>query len=131
MGGDSESAFKNTPIQITFIPLGPFHKNFLKIWASDLVGAVYNIFRELYRARAFPPASCRELSRLALSGEGIIVLYAFTIHSEIAIVTCSCCKLYSVFAALFLSPHIVDDHATIYITIYQHHLLKLSLNYPN
>ena len=26
--------------------------------------------------------------------------------------TCSCCKLYSVFAALFLSPHIVDDHAT-------------------
>ena len=23
----------------TFIPLGPFHKNFLKIWASDLVGA--------------------------------------------------------------------------------------------
>ena len=39
-GGDSESAFKNTPIQITFIPLGPFHKNFLKIWASDLVGAL-------------------------------------------------------------------------------------------
>ena len=35
MGGDSESAFKNTPILITSIPLGPFHKNFLKIWASD------------------------------------------------------------------------------------------------
>ena len=40
MGGDSESAFKNTPIQITFTPLGPFHENFLKIWASDLVGAL-------------------------------------------------------------------------------------------
>ena len=39
LGGDSESAFKNTPIQITFMPLGPFRKNFLKIWASDLVGA--------------------------------------------------------------------------------------------
>ena len=39
MGGDSESAFKNTPKQLTFIPIGPFHKNFLKIWASDLVGA--------------------------------------------------------------------------------------------
>ena len=39
-GGDSESAFKNTPIKITYIPLGPFHKNFLKIWASDLVGAI-------------------------------------------------------------------------------------------
>jgi len=35
-GGDSESAYKNTPILITFIPLGPFHKNFLKIWASLL-----------------------------------------------------------------------------------------------
>ena len=34
-----ESAFKNTPIHITFTPLQPFHKNFLKIWASDLVGA--------------------------------------------------------------------------------------------
>ena len=40
MGGDSESAFKNTPIQITIMPSGPFHKNFLKIWASDLVGAL-------------------------------------------------------------------------------------------
>ena len=35
MGGDSESAFKNTPIEIPFVPLGPFHENFLKIWASD------------------------------------------------------------------------------------------------
>ena len=35
-GGDSESEYKNTPILITFIPLGPFHKNFLKIWASLL-----------------------------------------------------------------------------------------------
>ena len=41
MGGDSESAFKNTPIQIIFISEGPFHKNFLKIWASDLVGAIF------------------------------------------------------------------------------------------
>ena len=39
---DSESSFKNTPIQISFIPLRPFHENFLKIWASDLVGANYN-----------------------------------------------------------------------------------------
>ena len=39
MGGDSESAFKNTPIQTTVILVGPFYKNFLKIWASDLVGA--------------------------------------------------------------------------------------------
>ena len=44
MGGDSESAFKNTPIQISSIPLGPFHKNFLKIWASDLVGALIVIY---------------------------------------------------------------------------------------
>ena len=44
MGGDSESAFKNTPTPITFIPLGPFHKNFLKVWASDLVGASINSF---------------------------------------------------------------------------------------
>ena len=34
MGGDSESAFKNTPVPSTIIPLGPFHKKFLKIWAS-------------------------------------------------------------------------------------------------
>ena len=39
-GVDSESASKNTPNHRTFIPSGPFHKNFLKIWASDLVGAI-------------------------------------------------------------------------------------------
>ena len=38
-GGDSESASKNKLNSSTFIPSGPFHKNFLKIWASDLVGA--------------------------------------------------------------------------------------------
>ena len=36
----------------------------------------YNtIIPSLFRARAFPPASCRELSRSALSGEGIIKEY--------------------------------------------------------
>ena len=38
-GGDSESASKNTAIYITFIPSGPFQKDFLIIWASDLVEA--------------------------------------------------------------------------------------------
>ena len=29
--GDSELAFKNTPIKISFIPLGPFHEKFFNL----------------------------------------------------------------------------------------------------
>ena len=46
-----------------------------KVLCSRLSLITLTITPPLHRARAFPPASCRELSRLALSGEGIIVLY--------------------------------------------------------
>ena len=47
MGGDSQSASKNTPNLITFIdiPSGPFHKNFLgrAILSFVIVGAAPDI----------------------------------------------------------------------------------------
>ena len=44
MGGDSEkyTDLDHSHTLILYI-LGPFHKNFLKIWASDLVGAIISI----------------------------------------------------------------------------------------